>query len=110
MTQATREFLENSEKLYREWEKATEARGEARCEARGEARGEARAVLAVLEARGIMVSEEQRAFLLAMTDVAWLEAKIRAAVTVQSASELFDSTVPASTQATKRPGKSSKNR
>lgn len=55
----------------------------------GRLEGEAHAVLLVLESRGLAVSEEQRARVLACTDRAVLEAWIRKAVTVTSADALF---------------------
>ena len=53
------------------------------------AAGEARGVLNVLSARGLVVSEEQKARILACTDVETLDGWIRKAVTVASADELF---------------------
>jgi hypothetical protein len=54
-----------------------------------QARGEAKALLAVLEARGLRVSDEARARILACTDVAQLDAWIRKAATATSIDELF---------------------
>jgi hypothetical protein len=65
------------------------AEGEARGEARGKAQGEARAVLTVLDARGVVVSPEQQARILASTDLEVLERWLRKVVTVTSADELF---------------------
>jgi hypothetical protein len=58
--------------------------------AEGEARGEARSVLAVLEARGIVVTEEQRARILGCDDLERLGLWVRRAATVADASELFE--------------------
>jgi predicted transposase/invertase (TIGR01784 family) len=65
------------------------AQGEARGRAEGEARGRAEAVLAVLEARGLPVSDRQRARVLGCTDLEQLERWVRRAVTVKAAAELF---------------------
>jgi hypothetical protein len=66
-----------------------EAEGEARGKAEGKAEGEARALLAVLEARGLAVGDEQRAHILACLDTAQLEQWVRRAVTVTATDELF---------------------
>lgn len=58
-------------------------------EARGEARGEASAVLTVLAARGIAVSDEVAAKILSCTDLDRLTTWVRRAVTVTKAEELF---------------------
>ncbi len=57
--------------------------------AQGEARGEARAVLAVLEARGIDISEEARERIADCADIDQLDVWIRRAATVTKADELF---------------------
>jgi len=64
-----------------------EARGEAKGEAKGQAKGEARAVLAVLDARGIEVSDRVRERVAGCTDVGQLDAWLRVAAT-GSASEI----------------------
>jgi len=64
-------------------------RGEAKGRAEGEAQGKAEAVLDVLDARGLVVTAEQRARILACTDVAQLASWLRVAATAGSASELF---------------------
>jgi hypothetical protein len=66
------------------------AAGEARGEALGEARGEARSILAFLEARGLCVTDDVRARILACDDLATLDAWVRRAATVESAAALFD--------------------
>ena len=66
-----------------------EARGEARGEAKGIAKGKADAVLAVLTARGLLVSDEARARIEACTDVATLDRWIARAATVSSTEEVF---------------------
>jgi hypothetical protein len=57
--------------------------------AEGRVEGEARAVLGVLEARGIPVSDEARERITACTDLDELDAWVRRAVTVTSVDELF---------------------
>jgi hypothetical protein len=54
-----------------------------------QAKGRAQAVLEFLEARGLPVSDEARARILACTDAALLAAWVRKAVTVASVDELF---------------------
>ncbi len=69
----------------------TEGRIEGRIEGRAEGRaeGEARSLLTVLDARGIEVSSDARALIMACTDVAQLERWIRRATTAMSVDELF---------------------
>lgn len=57
--------------------------------AQGEAKGEAKAVLAVLEARGVMVSEDARTRIGECRDLDQLDAWVRRAVTVDSIEDLF---------------------
>ena len=70
----------------------TEGRAEGRTEGRaegltqGEAVGEARAILTLLDARGIAVSEAVRARILACTDLATLDRWVRRAATARTAS------------------------
>jgi hypothetical protein len=61
-------------------------------EEKGRAEGEARALLAVLEARGLAVSEAQRARILGCTDVEQLERWVRRAVTVKTTGSLLATT------------------
>jgi len=65
------------------------AEGEAKGKAEGEARGKAEGILAVLEARGIAATEEQREQILACTDLERLSACVRKAVTLADVDELF---------------------
>ena len=58
--------------------------------AKGEAKGEARALLTVLEARGLTLSDEARARVAACLDTAQLEQWVRRAVTIASVDELFE--------------------
>ena len=56
---------------------------------RGRAEGEARAVLTILEVRGVPVSDSDRAFIMACTDLERLDEWARCAVTAISAADLF---------------------
>ncbi len=58
-------------------------------EARGRVEGEAHAVLAVLEARGIPVTEQQRQQILECQDLERLNSWVRKAVTLAVVDELF---------------------
>jgi hypothetical protein len=58
-------------------------------EAKGRAEGEARAVLAVLEARGLAVSEAQRTLILGCDDTDQLERWVRKAVTAKTTGALL---------------------
>ena len=63
--------------------------GMAEGEAKGRAEEAIRALLAVLEARGLAVSDDERSRIVGCTDVGVLENWIRRAVTVASVEELF---------------------
>jgi hypothetical protein len=58
--------------------------------AEGKAEGEAKAVLAVLEARGIVPTEQQREQILECTDLDRLNTWVRKAVTLTDVNELFE--------------------
>ena len=66
------------------------AQGRAEGEARGRAEGEAYGVLAVLDARGLSVSDAARARIVGCADLATLDRWVRRAVTVGDVDELFD--------------------
>jgi hypothetical protein len=51
--------------------------------------GQAKTILAVLEARGLAISDEQRARVLAATDAAVFDRWARRAVTIKTTDELF---------------------
>jgi len=92
--EATRAALEELMQSQRyefqsEFARRHTAIGEAHGQARGEAIGEARALLAVLDARGLIVSPEQRDRILSCTDAAALERWVRRAVSVSSTDDLF---------------------
>jgi hypothetical protein len=60
-----------------------------RGKAEGEAHGEAKALLAVLEARGLSPSEQQRQRMLDCTDLEQLNVWVRKAVTAVDVEELY---------------------
>ena len=60
-----------------------------RAEARGTAKGAATALLTLLEARGLITSEEQRTRVLGCGDAATIEAWIRRAATAATADEVL---------------------
>jgi hypothetical protein len=64
-------------------------RGRAEGLAEGEVRCEARSVLAVLEARGTMITEEHRGRILQCEDLERLDSGVRVAATLTDAKELF---------------------
>jgi predicted transposase YdaD len=66
----------------------TEGRAEGRTEGRAE--GEARSLLTVLDARGLVVSAEQKERITTCTDLELLGRWLRKAVTARSAEELFE--------------------
>ncbi len=66
-----------------------EAKGRAEGKAEGKAEAKAEAILAVLEARGLSVSEAQRATIVGCTDLEQLERWVRQAVTVETTGALF---------------------
>jgi hypothetical protein len=72
-----------------DYNRAIFAEGEARGEAKGEARGEAKAIMTVLESRGLTISEDVRARILACTDIDQLDAWLRRVGTVNTVDELF---------------------
>lgn len=88
-------FAEGLSQGKAEGEARGKAEGEARGKAEGKAEGEARAILAVLEARGLEVPVKVREVVLACTDLAQLDAWIRAAVSVPSADALLSPGSPA---------------
>lgn len=75
--------------LAKKHEAKGRADGEARGRVEGEARGRAFALLGVLEARGLRVSDRARACVLASTDMAELDVWVRKALTVDSVEDLF---------------------
>jgi hypothetical protein len=58
-------------------------------QAKGRAEGQAKAILAVLDARGVHVSDEARALILACTDATQLDAWLRKAATATSVDQVL---------------------
>jgi hypothetical protein len=75
--------------LLREADARGQAVGEARGKARGKAQGEAQAVLTVLDARGVPVSEALREQILACTDLTQLDTWLRRVATATTADEVI---------------------
>jgi hypothetical protein len=69
--------------------RTAKAKGEAEGLARGKAEGKAEAVLDILQDRGLVVSETQRARVLSCSDLNLLRHWLRRALSVQSTDELF---------------------
>lgn len=69
---------------------AGEEQGKAEGKAAGKAEGESVAVLAVLDSRGVVLSEEQRERIHTCSDLDLLDSWVRRAGVVDSAAELFD--------------------
>ena len=74
---------------HRRGEADGEAKGEAKGKAEGRAEGKAEAVLSVLEARGLPVGEQQRARVLACTEVETLDRWLQRSVTAATIEEVF---------------------
>jgi len=58
-------------------------------EREGRAQGEANALLAILQTKGLLLTEEQRQRIVSCSDVEQLDAWVRRAVTATSVEELF---------------------
>ncbi|MBI5480757.1 MAG: Uma2 family endonuclease [Deltaproteobacteria bacterium] len=82
-----RRGYESLDQVRTEGEAKGRVEGEAKGRIEGEARGRAEDLLAILEARGLPLSEEQRARILASTDRATLSRWVRQAVTAPSVEE-----------------------
>jgi predicted transposase/invertase (TIGR01784 family) len=96
--EAVRRLAEQREIALKFWEmelelvrEQSEAKGEARGEARGQARGQAESILKVLAARGIELTTESRARLLACRDRSVLDEMLRRALALQPGEDLFES-------------------
>ena len=83
------ELAMETQDLYEIWRQELLAQGEATGEARGEARGEAKALLAVLAARGIAVSQEDSDRISGTTDIAQLDRWLVRAATATTIDEVF---------------------
>jgi hypothetical protein len=91
---AARDYLERlltttSHRYVSDFARRYYDQGEAEGEAKGKAQGEAMAVLAVLDARGIKVSDKVRERVYESTDLGQLETWIRRAATASTADDLF---------------------
>jgi hypothetical protein len=82
-------YMTGAQILREEGRREGLAEGEARGEAKGEAKGKVQAILAVLEARGLTVSEAQRAAIVGCSDLGQLDRWVRQAVTAKTAGALF---------------------
>jgi predicted transposase YdaD len=71
------------------WKQEGEAKGRAEGKAEGRAQGRAESIFAVLAARGIDVSTDERAHVLACQDMATLDRWLARAVTAAATSGLF---------------------
>lgn len=71
------------------WKQEGEAKGRAEGKAEGRAQGRAESIFAVLAARGIDVSTDERAHVLACQDMATLDRWLARAVTAAATSEIF---------------------
>lgn len=73
-----------------EWRSDFARRHRAQGRAEGKAEGEAKAVLAVLEARGLTISDDARVRVTGCTDLDQLDNWVRRAATATSADDLFE--------------------
>jgi predicted transposase YdaD len=89
---AEESYMTAAQILREEGRREGRAEGEAKGRAEGEAKGKAQAILAVLEARGLAITDAQRAAVVGCTDVEQLERWVRQAATVKTAEALFAAT------------------
>jgi predicted transposase/invertase (TIGR01784 family) len=90
--EAVRRLAERREIALKFWEmelELTREQGREEGEARGEARGQAASILKVLTARGIELTTENRARLLACRDISVLDELLPRALTLQPGEDLF---------------------
>ena len=83
------EFKSDFAKKYHGWGLA---QGEARGEARGEAKGKSASILAVLDARGLVVGEAARAQIASTTDIPLLNRWLARSIQIRTVDELFEVT------------------
>ena len=88
LTRAVEDLMLNGEPLS-DWAKAHYRQGRAEGKSEGKAEGKAESVLAILSARGLTLSPEERRAILASTDLEHLDRWIARALTVQSVAELL---------------------
>lgn len=79
----------NFDRIYERWERKVKAQGRAEGRAEGEVGGRAVALVAVLESRGLAMTEAQRKQILDCTDVARLDAWLRAVHATPSVAALL---------------------
>jgi hypothetical protein len=87
--EAARKAFEMLPETY-QFQGPTYLRGRTEGKAEGKAEGEAGAVLAVLDTRGISITEQQRQQILECADLVRLNAWVRRAVTLTDVNELFE--------------------
>jgi hypothetical protein len=76
-------------KLLADRESRGEARGEARGEIRGEIRGESNALLAIIEVRGLTLSENERRVIESCNDLTRLKSWVKKSVTAPSVADII---------------------
>jgi len=79
------EMTAQTERRMSSWQRDSFEKGEASGIAKGEASGVAKGVVAVLEARGLAVTDNQRERILGCSDLAQLDRWLRLAATVDQA-------------------------
>jgi len=79
-----------AKRLFGQGRSQGEADGRARGEAEGRARGEADALLTVLTARGLHITDDHRTRITTCTDLNQLQTWLTKAVTITNTTELFD--------------------
>ncbi len=89
LTRAVEDLMVNGEPLS-EWAKAHYRQGKAEGEASGKLAGKAESVLAILSARGLVLSPEEQRAIRDCIDLARFDRWIARALTVRSAAELLD--------------------
>ena len=94
LSEDDREVLMFLEQTFREREAAARVAAKAEGKAEGEVKGMAKAVLSVLDSRGLTVTAAQRRQIVACTNLAQLDAWVRAAGTTPSAGALFAGGAP----------------
>jgi predicted transposase YdaD len=78
--------------FYQRGKAEGEAKGKAEGEAKGKAEGEARALLAVLAARGLKITDDIRARIIAAADLSQIETWIVRAATAATIDDVFATT------------------
>lgn len=94
-----KEYLMNSERLVRQWERNVRRQAEAKGRVDGKAEGKAEAVLAVLRARGLDVTSDQATRVSTCENLVLLERWLVRAATATATADIF---VPTPTPARRR--------